>query len=481
MRSPGNKRLLARTGLALIIWAVLAIAFLVLDRVFPDKWVLPGLGAPRVQAPAGPRSPGPAPAAPAAPAGPDAAAPVPAGSPEAEVPAPRGLPVLRLLGIVSAIIAVFELLTFLNQTLLARRRKPAAEGAMIGRLYRLAAALVVVLAVAYGFGALGAFGTAFAMFGGMLLGWSLQAPVSGFAAWVLVSFKRPFRPGDRIQFPNLALTGDVVDIGLMYTTLDQVGGTIGSEEAVGRHILVPNAMLFSQVVINYTVTQEAAYMLDEAVIRITFDSDWEEAERILLGAAKEVTGDVIQATGTEPYIRSDIYDYGIYLRLRYQTRVKDRVELSYRIQKKIFEAVRATPRVDMAIPFIYSYRAGLERKESDAAAGAAAEAALEAAGSPPRRSAPADKEVRNVSEVEVGNVRAGNLPLELQDIEQVARSIAAMGLLQPIVVAKDPQGPGYELLAGHLRLAACKKLGWKTVPAVVMTQSARLQAVQDRR
>jgi len=287
---------------------------------------------------------------------------------------------------------------------------------------------------------------------------------------VLVSLKRPFRPGDRIQFPNLGLTGDVKDIGLMYTTLDQVGGTIGSEEAVGRHILVPNAMLFSQVVINYTVTQEAAYMLDEAVIRITFDSDWEEAERILLDAAREVTGDVIKATGTEPYIRSDIYDYGIYLRLRYQTRVKDRVELSYLIQKRIFEAVRKTPTVDMAIPFIYSYRAGLERKESEAYAG-------ETSG---RAGPPSDRDVRNIQEVKIESVRMGSVQLELQDVEQVARSIAGQGLLQPIVVAEDPHGQGYDLLAGDLRLAACKKLGWKTIPAVVMSPSARAEAVRPR-
>ena len=458
---------LARTVIALGIWVALTVIFLGLDRMYPDVLVLPGLGAAARQA---------APAAhPSPTAAPEERPPEAAAQPAA----PSGLPLFRLLGIVAAILAVFELLTLLNQMLLVRRRKPAAEGAMVGKLYRLAAALVVVLAVAYGFGALGAFGTAFAMFGGMLLGWSLQAPVSGFAAWVLVSFKRPFRPGDRIQFPNLGLTGDVVDIGLMYTTLDQVGGTIGSEEAVGRHILVPNAMLFSQVVINYTVTQEAAYMLDEAVIRITFDSDWEEAEKILLGAAQEVTGDVIAATEVKPYIRSDIYDYGIYLRLRYQTPVKERVEISYRIQKLIFEAVRRTPKVDMAIPFIYSYRAGLERKESDAAAGAAAGAAAEAAaeaaagvaaGAAAAAAAapPPDKDARHIQQIKLESVQPGDVPLELQDIEQVARSIAALGLLQPIMVVKNPQGDGYDLLAGHLRLAACKKLGWKTVPAVVL-------------
>jgi small-conductance mechanosensitive channel len=444
-----NHRHLARTAISLVIWALLAVTFLSLDRLYPDVMVLPGLAVPEKKASdQAPRS---------SPAQPPEKDP---GTAAAQTPAPRGLPVLRLAGIVAAILAVFELLTLLNQLLLARRKKPAAEGVMVGKLYRLTAALVVVLALAYGFGALGAFGMAFAAFGGMLLGWSLQAPVSGFAAWVLVSFKRPFRPGDRVQFPNLGLTGDVVDIGLMYTTLDQVGGTIGSEEAVGRHILVPNAMLFSQVVINYTVTQEAAYMLDEAVIRITFDSDWEEAERILLGAANEVTGDIIAATGVPAYIRSDIYDYGIYLRLRYQTRVKDRVELSYLIQKKVFEAVRRTPTVDMAIPFIYSYRAGLERKESDAADAADAAAT--------RAAPPADKEARNIHKIKIDLVNPGDVPVELQDVEQVARSIAAHGLLQPVMVVKAPAGENFDLLAGHLRLAACKKLGWKAIPAVVL-------------
>jgi small-conductance mechanosensitive channel len=374
-----------------------------------------------------------------------------------------GLTLCQVLALVAGFLATFELLTLANQWDLVRRRKPPSEGEMVGKLYRLVAALVAVLALAWGLGALETFGAAFAAFGGMLLGWSLQAPVSGFAAWVLVSLKRPFRPGDRIQFPSLGLTGDVKDVGLMYTTLDQVGGTIGSEEAVGRHILVPNAMLFSQVVINYTVAQDAAYMLDELVIRITFDSDWNEAERILLAAADQVTGDIIRISGVKPYIRSDIYDYGVYLRLRYQTAVKDRAEISYRIQKEVFDAVRRTPKVDMAIPFIYSYRAGLAEMVRTAAPLTKAPVAVAAP--------PPDKEAGNIRQIKVENISTGGEPLELQDIAQLAGSITEQGLLQPIVVVRQPgSAEGYDVLAGHLRLAACKKLGWKTIAAIVRDQ-----------
>lgn len=397
----GENKYQTRVAVLSVIWTVLALGLMAVDRLFPGSLQF--------------------------------------GS---------GITVLRFAGILACILALAFLFRLMTLRVLLQRKRPAVEGEMVGSLYNLLAALAIIVTLAYGFGRLGAFGAVFAAFGGMLLGWSLQAPVSGFAAWVLVSLKRPFRPGDRIQFPNLGLTGDVKDVGLMYTVLNQVGGSIGSEEAVGRYILVPNAMLFSQVVINYTVLQESPYMLDEVVIRITYDSDWEEAERILISAATEVTEDIIVTTGTKPYIRSDIYDYGVYLRLRYQTRVNDRVEIAYKITKNIFMDIQRTPSVDLAIPYIYSYRAALEKRDDDG----------------PR---PA-----GIQDIEVSRVQAPAVVLHPDDVEQLAQSIASHGLLQPIVVTEGGQKGFYRIVAGHLRFEACKRLGWKTVPAVVQPRAA---------
>jgi small-conductance mechanosensitive channel len=362
-----------------------------------------------------------------------------------------GLTALQLLGYLAAILATAQVFKLFTEWMLARRNKPTVEAMMVGRLYTLGAVLAVILTLAYGFGKLSAVGTFLTLFGGMLLGWSLQAPVSGFAAWALVSLMRPFRPGDRIQFPNLGLVGDVKDTGVMYTVLNQVGGSIGSEEAVGRYILVPNALLFSQVVINYTVLQEAAFMLDEVVIRITYDSDWRVSEQILLNAATEVTKDVIAATGHKPYVRADLYDYGVYLRLRYQTRVKDRAEIAYEITKRVFHQIQQTPSVDLAIPYVYSSRAGAARKEEGA---------------------PQDKEIHNVREIEIDRVHTTPISADPKDIEQLAQSIATNGLLQPIIIAENPSLGLYEILAGHLRFEACRSLGWTKIPAVVREKYA---------
>jgi uncharacterized ParB-like nuclease family protein len=154
-----------------------------------------------------------------------------------------------------------------------------------------------------------------------------------------------------------------------------------------------------------------------------------------------------------------MWDYGVLMRLRYQTRVKDRAEISYRITKRIFETIQKTPSVDIAIPFVYSYRAGMDRKEEDAAA---------RAGAPPIREIPLDQ------------VTCAAEGLDQTVIDSVAESIAAQGLLQPIVVVKKPEGGVYEVLAGHVRYEACRKLRWKTIPAVVKDPAAKVDRASGR-
>ncbi|MBO3803078.1 MAG: mechanosensitive ion channel, partial [Candidatus Brockarchaeota archaeon] len=182
---------------------------------------------------------------------------------------------------------------------------------------------------------------------------------------------QPYKAGDRISIPAWGIVGDVVDFGPMFTTLHQVGGSVGTEDPVNRTITIPNSVLQGTWVINYTpeIRDEAAflptsearsYLLDETVWRITFDSDWEEAEKIMIEAAEDVTADIIKATGKKPYVRSDVYDYGVYMRLRYMTLATDRPRVMHEINKKIFEKISESKRVDFAIPYIYSYKRGLD-------------------------------------------------------------------------------------------------------------------------
>ena len=275
----------------------------------------------------------------------------------------EGKSFVRFFGIVFLILVIASVLSFTTGIIVRKKRGPLGETKMLTGFIHTLAGLAIVIAFIESIGKLTIFGVFGASFMGLLLGWSLQAPVSGIAAWVLITLRRPFRIGDRILFSSLGLVGDVVEVGFMYTVLNQVGGTVGSEDASGRNILIPNAMLFSQVVINYTARHEEPYSLDEVVWRITLDSDWDEAEKILVSAAREVTADIIEKTGNEPYVRADVYDYGIYMRLRYTTLATQRPRISHEINKIIFKAFQKSSMVDFAIPYIYSYRSGEKGKQ----------------------------------------------------------------------------------------------------------------------
>lgn len=67
---------------------------------------------------------------------------------------------------------------------------------------------------------------------------------------------------------------------------------------------------------------------------------------------------------------------------------------------------------------------------------------------------------------------------DLGDLEDLARSIAQLGLLQPLVARPKEEGR-YELLAGHRRLEALRRLGWSEAPVVVRpaTEEEARQAV----
>lgn len=184
-------------------------------------------------------------------------------------------------------------------------------------------------------------------FFGMMLGWSLQQPVTGIAAWLMIILKKPFRIGDRVIIAGI--TGDVTGITLTHVILNQVGGSIGGEEKSGRGILIPNAILFQHVIINYTLEQE--FMLDEVPVRLTFDSDWDRAKEIMVAAAQEVTADIIAKTAQSPFVRAEFLDWGILVRLRYNTIPAKRQELStYIVERLLRDFGKEYPRVRFATP-----------------------------------------------------------------------------------------------------------------------------------
>ncbi|MER7500484.1 ParB/RepB/Spo0J family partition protein [Nonomuraea pusilla] len=73
----------------------------------------------------------------------------------------------------------------------------------------------------------------------------------------------------------------------------------------------------------------------------------------------------------------------------------------------------------------------------------------------------------------------GNIRDEVGDVSELAASIRAQGLLQPITVRPHPTMPGhYQLLAGHRRRAAALLAELETVPAIIRTDVTDSSAIE---
>ncbi|MBM3237645.1 mechanosensitive ion channel family protein [Candidatus Poribacteria bacterium] len=183
---------------------------------------------------------------------------------------------------------------------------------------------------------------------GSIMAWMLSAPVRNMAGWLFLIVSKPLRVGDRIIVAGY--TGDVIDITINFIVLNQVGGTTTGEDKSGRGVLIPTSWLFGQLINNYSMKLPSdqtgqKYLLDEVVVRITYDSDWDEAERILTEAATEVTADAIAETGEKTHIRADFFPSGVFMRVRYKVAPTDRQRVWSEIVKKVTQQIAESDKV----------------------------------------------------------------------------------------------------------------------------------------
>ena len=221
-----------------------------------------------------------------------------------------------------SIVSILYAIMILIALLIAYKvSKKLIVGAMVGHrrtdpqirqfmaMWRYSFLLVTIIFIIVSLsGSLAAMGLTVA-FVSMILGWSLQRPVTGVAAWLMVMIKRPFMIGDRIIIQGVR--GDVLEISPTHILLGEVGGTVGGEESSNHGILIPNAVLFDQMVINYAVSDDTKYILDEVPVRVSYDSDYKLAEKTLIDCAQEATKEIIEETGKVPEVRAEFLIPGL--------------------------------------------------------------------------------------------------------------------------------------------------------------------------
>jgi ParB family transcriptional regulator, chromosome partitioning protein len=115
------------------------------------------------------------------------------------------------------------------------------------------------------------------------------------------------------------------------------------------------------------------------------------------------------------------------------------------------------------MPRVVSRRRSADRATTGVSDGSASRASATGNAS---TAAPAHSEPR-VQVIPLGSIATSqrNPRRKLHGIDDLAASLAAHGLLQPILV-REAAG-AFELIAGHRRFAAALQLGWQSIPAMV--------------
>jgi small-conductance mechanosensitive channel len=114
-----------------------------------------------------------------------------------------------------------------------------------------------------------------------------QEVIVSVAGWVAISLGHFYHVGDRVQLGGIM--GDVIDIGVLRTTLMECGQWVSADLYNGRIVRVANSFVFKEPVFNYSA--DFPFLWDEINVPVKYGSDYRLAREILQRVADALVGE----------------------------------------------------------------------------------------------------------------------------------------------------------------------------------------------
>ncbi len=183
---------------------------------------------------------------------------------------------------------------------------------------------------------------------------ALQEVIASFAGWLAILFGGFYKTGDRVQLGGIK--GDVMDIGVLRTTIMETGQWVDGDLYNGRIVLIANSYVFKEPVFNYS--GDFPFLWDEIKIPIQYGSDYEKARVLFEQVGQEVTEDLsvqskekwlslqnkyrLEDAQTEPMVSLTANDNWVEFTLRYVVGYKKRRVTKTQLFTQILKNVEAT-------------------------------------------------------------------------------------------------------------------------------------------
>lgn len=186
------------------------------------------------------------------------------------------------------------------------------------------------------------------------IAFALQEVITSFAGWLAIMFGGFYKTGHRVQLGGIK--GDVMDIGVLRTTIMETGQWVDGDLYNGRIVLIANSFVFKEPVFNYS--GDFPFLWDEIKIPVQFGSNYDRTKEILLRVANEVTGDRteqslerwqrlqrkyrLEDAQTEPMVSLVVNDNWVEYTLRFIVNYKRRRAAKTELFTSILKEVEAT-------------------------------------------------------------------------------------------------------------------------------------------
>lgn len=186
------------------------------------------------------------------------------------------------------------------------------------------------------------------------IAFALQEVIASFAGWLAILFGDFYKTGDRVQLGGIK--GDVMDIGVLRTTIMETGQWVDGDLYNGRIVLIANSYVFKEPVFNYS--GDFPFLWDEIKIPIQYGSNYEKTTSILQKIGTEVAGDLTQQSKekwvklqhkylledaqTEPMVSLIANDNWVEFTLRFVVSYKKRRATKTELFTRILKEIEAT-------------------------------------------------------------------------------------------------------------------------------------------
>lgn len=193
---------------------------------------------------------------------------------------------------------------------------------------------------------------------------ALSDVLKNLAGWLYIVLRRPFRLGERVEIGEHK--GDVIDIRAFRFTLFEIAGErIDAEQPTGRLVHIPNGLVFTKPLANFT--EGFQYVWHEIPVLITFESDWEAAEQIVLEAIEDQSPDhsetqainelretmieyKIGYMSLDPRVFVTVKDSGVLLTGRLLAEAQALRQVEQEVWKAVLRAFAGSDRIELAYP-----------------------------------------------------------------------------------------------------------------------------------